>query len=483
MRWKDVDVFRQPLSFLFPPDAHDRLDRLLENDSSLFSQVTFPKVPLRVKTGGYINFDMKIDVVDAESRRLEFFKPGKADAEAAALPTTDMYSFFNFVEKLLESPFDGDLDLTMIDVGALRGGADADLDDAAKKQVREEVEATLKKQAVGGQVGQLDEASYGLLAESGFDEAAFEREMQVVAEKTGISPDKLGIRTDNVQIDDHDISGEQLQKALNHSRGVFLGEVEQEGGLSTLSNVVDGIEHNRRLIQNALKRYNYRTSPRLVNNNTASVSIALLQQGKINLEGKIRQPDEIIVLPDHPDIALAHDVAQLEDLIRVRSKKSADERKKPDFYELCRSTLVQDAFFDKLADILKRTGETAEGVGFRIKGVPPVKRGGVHWDAIQRLADAGHPLWLDRFGDAVVAPEALSCLKGGFIEMPPELMRKLAGHFDGKDMMSKLVETWKALNVGVLSADLPTYELKTTAQELGITISVEDSAEMQEANA
>ncbi|UTW55754.1 hypothetical protein [Kordiimonas sp. SCSIO 12610] len=479
MRWKDVDLFRQPLNFLFPPDAHERLNKLLEIDSDIFKRVTFPKVPLRLKTGGYINFDMKIEALEGETRRLDFYKPGRADTEDTGddVATTDMYSFFNFVEKLLDSPFDEDLDLTMIDSAALRDGAEPNLNEDEKKQVRDEIEHALKKQAVGGQLGQLDEASYGLLTQSGFDEEAFGREMQAVAEKTGISVDQLNIRTDAVKLDDRDLSSEKLHQALNHSRGVFLGEVEDKNGLSTISAVVDGIEHNRNLIAEAIKKYKYRTSPRTINNNVEAVSIAMLQQGKVNLEGQIRRPDEIIILPDHPDIALAHDIAQLEDLVRMRTKRSQHEREKPDFYELCRSTLVQPTFVQKLDAMMQRHGENASLVGFRVKGLPPVKMGGPHWAAIDKLAERGHPLWLDRFGDAVVAPEALKCLHKGFVEMPPSLMKMLAGHFDGKDMMGKLVATWQAMNVGVISADLPDYELKTMAQELGISISVEDAPE------
>jgi EAL domain-containing protein (putative c-di-GMP-specific phosphodiesterase class I) len=104
----------------------------------------------------------------------------------------------------------------------------------------------------------------------------------------------------------------------------------------------------------------------------------------------------------------------------------------------------------------------------------------LHWDAVNRLAGIGHPIWIDRFGDAVVSADGLECLKHGYIELPPSLMRTLAGHFEGKDLMSKLIETWRGLDVTVVAADLPDYELKTLAQELGVTVTVEDSPELSE---
>lgn len=479
MQWKNVDLFRQPLSFLFPADAHSRVDRLLESKSKLFADVIFPQVPIRLKTGGYINFDMKLTELEAGARRLDFYKPGNGDARPVdPKPPADMYSFFNFVEELLNSPYDGDMGLTMISVDGLRDGAG--LSDAEKKAARDEVERGLQAKALGGQVGRLDEASYGLITKGDFDEAAFEREMAIVAEKLDLKPEALSIRAANVEIDDKELSPQQLKQALGHSRGVFLGEIEDGKGLKTLSGVIDGIDHNRGLIERALKKFQYRTSARLVTDNLATASVSQLQQGKINLEGKIRQPDDILVMADHPDLALAHDIAQLEDLIRLRGKRPLEDHIKPDFYELCRSTLIQAEFAEALEKLLKQYSESPSMIGFRVKGLPPVKRGGLHWEALNAFAAKGHPVWIDRFGDAVVAPEALGCLKHGYIELPHTLMKTLAGHFDGKELMGKLIETWRALDVMVVSADLPDYEMKTMAQELGINVSVEDSPEFVE---
>jgi len=478
MRWSDVDLFRQPLSFLFPADAHGRVDRLLESRSKLFENIVFPRVPIRVKTGGYINFDMKMNDLADGQRRLDFFKPGNGETVAASDdPPVDMYSFYNFVEDLLHSPYDGDMGLTMVSVDGLRdGGA---LSDSERTAARAEIEEGLRAKAIGGKLGKLDEASYGLITRGDFDEADFEREMAVVADKLNLDPQDLGARSANVEIDDRDMAPETLKQALNQSRGIFLGEIEDDAGLSSLSNIVSGIEHNRRLIKDALRNYHYRTSERLVTDNIATSSISVLQQGKVNLEGKIRMPDEIIVMADHPDLALEHDLAQLEDMLRVAGQKAEPERRL-EFYEVCRSSCIQERFFDRLEELVVQYALQCDKIGFRIKGLPPVKRGGLHWDAVNRLAGLGHPVWIDRFGDAVVSADGLECLKHGYIELPPSLMRTLAGHFEGKDLMSKLIETWRGLDVTVVAADLPDYELKTLAQELGVTVTVEDSPELSE---
>jgi len=479
MCWKMVDLFRQPLSFLFPADAHGRVDRLLESKSKLLDDIIFPQVPIRVKTGGYINFDMKLIELDAGVRRLDFYKPGNADIiPVDPKPPADMYSFFNFVEELLSSPYEGQMGLTMISIDGLREGTD--LTDAEKTDVRAEIEQGLQEKAIGGHVGKLDEASYGLITKGDFDEVAFEREMAIVAAKLNLKPEVLSARSANVEIDDKELSSQQIKQALGHSRGVFLGEITDEKGLKSLSGVIDGIDHNRRLIERALKKFQYRTSARLVTDNLATISVSQLQQGKINLEGKIRRPDDILIMADHPDLALAHDIAQLEDLIRLRGKRTLAEHMKPDFYELCRSTLIQEAFAEKLENLLDQYKEKPSMIGFRVKGLPPVKRGGLHWTALNAFAAKGHPIWIDRFGDAVLAPEALGCLKHGYVELPHSLMKTLAKHFDGKDLMGKLVKTWRDLDVMVVSADLPDYEMKTMAQELGISVSVEDSAELGE---
>lgn len=478
MRWGDVDLFRQPLSFLFPADAHGRVDRLLESKSRLFENIVFPRVPIRVKTGGYINFDMRMNELEDGSRRLDFYRPGHAiESYAADEPTVDMYSFYNFVEDLLQSPYDGDMGLTMVSVDGLRD--DSALSKAERDAARVEIETGLKEKAIGGKLGRLDEASYGLITRGDFDETAFDREMEQVASRLNLNPADLSARSANVEIDDRNIEPKKLRQALNQSRGIFLGEIESDEELGTLSGVVDGIEHNRRLIEDAISSYHYRLSERLVTDNIATSSISKLQQGKINLEGKIRLPDEILVMADHPDLALVHDAAQLDDLLRMLARAGTADGK-PCFYEVNRSSCIQESFFDQLEQLLSTHGVDRSKIGFRVRGLPPVKRGGLHWDAVNRLSALGHPIWIDRFGDAVVSADGLKCLNGGYIELPPSLMRVLAGHFEGKDLMGQLIETWRTMDVTVVAIDLPDYELKTMAQELGVTVTVEDSPELAE---
>ncbi len=474
LQWKDVDVFRRPLSFLFPPDAHGRVDRLVAS-KTIMENVVFPSVPVRFKPGGFINFDMKMKEMSAGKRHLEFYKPGGASVNKneSSQSNTDMYSFFNFVERLLDSPFDGDLDMTMIEVEALR---DEMLSEEEKKAVRNEVEENLKTHAVGGELGQLDEASYGLIVSGGFDEEAFEAELVKVAENLDIDPALMGIRSANVTIDDRDLEPETLRTALSHSRGLFVGEVEGDmAALESLTAVVDGVNHNRNLVLDAIKKYQFRISERLMMDNVASISVAALQQGKVNIDGRLRLPDEIIVLPDHPDIALEHDLAQLDEFSRVRAHRKAEDQDRPDFYELCRSCLVQDAFLGGLKDILDRHSLPAEKLGFRLKGMPPSKRGGPHWQAAKSLIEAGHPVWLDRFGDAVTDPSLYDFLQGGYVELPAEILSRLSNHFDGADIMSALIEKWQANSVGVLMVDLKNIKLKTLAQEMGVRLSVLDS--------
>ncbi len=474
MQWSDVDLFRRPLNFLFPADASDRLDRLLDHDSNTLTNVRFPRVPLRVKTGGYINFDMKMAQTGPDERRLDFYKPNREPGGPSTTPNepaADMESFFTFVEELLASPFNEDIELTMVSVDALKEESSLSQDD--RNTARESIEEKLQSKAVGGKLGKLDDASYGLVTSGGWDEEAFDREMAVVAEKLNLAPALLAAKSANIDLDDRTLPSDKLHQALNHSKNVFLGEVEQTEELNKLSDVVDGIEHNRNLILDALKRYSYRVSSRTIFDTKASSMLAQLQQGKVNLEGHIRSPDEILVMADHPDLSIKHDLAQLEDLIRMRVRRPESDRLKPDFYELCRSTLIQEEFLTELRATLTKHGEKAQNIGFRIKGMPPVKHAGLHWEALNKISAEGHPVWIDRFGDVVVAPEALNCLKSGYIEIPTPLLRKLSEHNDGSTLLTQLIATWRKLYVGVISADL-NDQLKIYSQELGITIALED---------
>lgn len=478
LRWENIDLFMQPLSFIFPPDAHGRVDALFESTGN-FEDVIFPKVPLRYKPGGYINFDMKIFRHDDETSRLEFYKPGSI--ENAEVATADMYSFFNFVGELLNSPLEGNIAVNMIEVEGLKAGSD--ISPADQEILRDKVEGELKQKAVGGKIGKLDEASYGLLSGGDFDEVAFEKELEAAASKLNISPEVLGVRSAKVKIDDREIDPATLKMALSHSRSIFLGEIDSDDELDNLSDVISGIQHNCNLVNDAIKKFQFMVISRQVNDITKSESRAVLQQGKVNIDGRLTLPGKLIVLYDHPDIAYAHDMAQLDEMLRVIKfaiKSNPDTHYndgKLDYYELCRSTLLNVHFINDLSAILKKHEQATSMLGFRILEMPPSKKGGAHWDTMRKLDGLGHSLWIDRFGDAVIDDSLMKLLHNGYVEMPLQVMKKLSGHFDGKDMMSQLVGTWREKGVGVVAADLPDIKMKQLAHDIGIRHNLEDAPE------
>ena len=478
LRWQNIDLFMQPLSFIFPPDAHGRVDSLFENTGN-FKDVVFPKVPLRFKPGGYINFDMKIFEHEDGTSRLEFYKPGIV--ENADVATADMYSFFNFVGELLNSPLEGDIAVNMIEVEGLKAGSG--LSDDEQTALRGKVESELKKKAVGGKVGKLDEASYGLLSGGDFDEVAFEKELEAAAVKLNISPDSLGIRAAKVKIDDREIDPATLKMALSHSRSIFLGEIDSDDELDNLSDVISGIQHNCNLVNDAIKKFQFMVISRQINDITKSESRAVLQQGKVNIDGRLTLPGKLIVMYDHPDIAYSHDMAQIDEMLRVIKfaiKSNPDVHYndgKLDYYELCRSTLLNDKFIPDLTALMKKHEQPTSMLGFRILEMPPSKKGGVHWDTMRKLDALDHSLWIDRFGDAVIDDSLMKLLHSGYVEMPLQVMKKLAGHFDGKDMMSQLVDTWRDKGVGVVAADLPDIKMKQLAHDIGIKLNLDDAPE------
>lgn len=478
LRWQNIDLFMQPLSYIFPPDAHGRVDALFESTGN-FEDVVFPKVPLRYKPGGYINFDMKLVRHDDGTASLEFYKPGVVENTEVA--TADMYSFFNFVGELLNSPLEGDLAVNMIEVEGLKAGSGISPED--QDILRDKVEDQLKSKAVGGKIGKLDEASYGLLSGGDFDEVAFEKELEAAAAKLNIAPEALGVRAAKIKIDDREIDPATLKMALSHSRSIFLGEIDSDEELGDLSDVISGIQHNCNLVTDAIKKFQYMVISRQIYDAKESVSRAVLQQGKVNVDGRITLPGKLIVLYDHPDIAYSHDMAQIDEMMRVikfaiNSNPNVQYNDgKLDYYELCRSTLLNGNFIKDLSIILQKHGQATSMIGFRVLEMPPAKKGGVHWDTLRKLEALGHSLWIDRFGDAVIDDSLMKLLEGGYVEMPLQVMKKLAGHFDGKDMMAQLVATWGSKGVGVVAADLPDIKMKQLAHDIGIKLNLEDAPE------
>lgn len=477
--WKEFDLFRQPVEFLFPPDAHGRMQKLFTSKRKLDS-IIFPKVPLRYHAGGYINFDMSIDYLDAGEWRLNFYKSGltshterppNALSAKDALPAQDMVNFFDFVQDVLESPFDGDMDMAMVEVSGLK--EDSTLDEAKKADLRQEVESELKKQAMGGRIGKVDTATYSLLTSGGFEEEDFEAEMISAAKAMGLSAEDVGIRSQSVTIDDRTMPAEQVKQALGQVAKAFTGEVEPVEGATTLSAVVTGIQHHRNLINKALGSYAFRAGKRLVSFAATGERFTLLYEGKVSIDSTLRRPDSLINMIDHADLALKHDVAQLDEILRLK----AHNKKEKDvlvFYDLCRASLLSPSFHVDILDKAKKAGLSPETIGFRVLGMPPIKRGGAYWEKLFKLKEAGFRLWVDRFGDAVIDDKLADLVSGGVIEMPQALLKKLSDHYDGKELIQRLVKVWTGQSVWVVSQDYSEEKWKRRSIEAGIEVYLSD---------
>ena len=471
LKWRATDIFGRPFSYILPVDAHDRVQKLFE-EGALLEGVVFPRVPLRFKPGGFINFDMKMTRLEEDNQiRLDFYKPSVGEGDTAK-DAVDTDTFFTFVEQMIASPYEGELDLTMVDVSGLRDDA---ISDAAGKDaeyaLRSSIEKALKAEAVGGTIGRLDDASYALLSAGDFDKAEFEAEIAEVAKGLDIDEEAVGLRSGNITIDDRDVSAESVQRALNHARGVFLGEIESKDDHNSLSDVISGIEHHRRLIRDAIDAYKYRCSEREIRDGEhGNRLVSKLQEGKVVIDGWIRSPDELIVMKDHPDLASLHDLKQLDEMIRMRMRANDDDRRVRDFYGLNIAALLSDGFFEELQEIFVRHGELRELVGFRLRGLPAAGVGGESWAALKKLIDLGHRVWIDRFSDVVTDQEKPGWLKDGFVEMPRAMMDRLIEHPDGAALIRDLIKVWGESGVSVIAADLITYKRRVVANSLGIRI-------------
>ncbi|WND02476.1 EAL domain-containing protein [Temperatibacter marinus] len=468
--WEEYDLFRQPVEFLFPPDAHSRLQKLLAAERKL-DHVVFPKVPLRYHAGGYINFDMQITSNDDGSWLFEFFKVAKGSGQptpsAEHIPAQEIYAFFDFVQAVLESPYEGDLDMAMIQVSGLREGAGLSPDQ--REKVRDTVEEELKNQAIGGRIGQVDEATYSLLTGGDFHEELFHEEVENAAKSLGLSLEELGVKSRTVAIDDPTLPADQMQKALSQATFAFSGHIDDMADARSITEVVSGIEHHVNLIKAALNAYGYRIGKRQASYAVAGQKFAFLLEGKVDIDGHFRRPDELINLVDHADLALEHDLKQIEEVLRQLAVQKDSSQDKI-FYDLCRSCLLVPDFHERLNDLLEKYLIMPSQIGLRIMGVPPIKRGGPHWQTIKRIRKKGILLWTDRFGDAVTDEELAPLLKEGVIEMPASLLKKLISHFDGKDLITQLVKVWQSKSVWVVLENIEDEKWKRQALEAGIEI-------------
>ena len=479
--WRPEQIFGLPLSHLLPFDAQSRMELLWENDGFL-NGLTLPKVPLRHANGaGYINFDMLVSVDEASGdRRLDVFKPAQGQAGAADEPAEEPLGteeFFAFVDSVVRGEGDGATDLAMVDIAGLReGGLGTKLGAEKEAALTAGIEAAIRDKALDGKVGRIDEAAYAFLTEDSFDREELERELAAAAKQLQVNVDDLGLKTKGLEIDQRDLDSDTLKQALNHARGVFLGEIDGRDD-QTLSDVIDGVEHHRRLIRDALDAHKYRTTPREVRDGRTNVRIAVLHQPKVLIDNRIRFADELIVLRDHPDLAARHDLTILAEFLRLRTLAEDKERRVPGMFELCVVNLKRTEYISEIIE-LSRSSQIRPGeIGFRIRLMPSLRGGGAAWGGFNRLAEAGFPLWIDRFADVVTDENLMLKVTGGMVELSARTLDRIAQHPEGKALTIRLIETWRRKGVTLLSADLVNYERKELAQKLGLTVALADPVE------
>ena len=474
--WRPEQIFGLPLSHLLPFDAQSRMELLWENDGFL-NGLTLPKVPLRHANGaGYINFDMQVSVDEASGdRRLDVFKP--AQESAAEEPMEEPLGteeFFDFVDSVVRGEGDGAKDLAMVDVAGLReGGLGAKLGAEKEAALTAGIEAAIRDKALDGKVGKIDEAAYAFLTEDSFDREELERELAAAAKQLQVNADDLGLKTKGLEIDQRDLDSDTLKQALNHARGVFLGEIDGRDD-QTLSDVIDGVEHHRRLIRDALDAHKHRTTPREVRDGRTNVRLAVLHQPKVLIDNRIRFADELIVLRDHPDLAAKHDLTIFAEFLRLRTLAEDKERRVPGMFELCFVNLKNAEYISEIIDLFRSKKIRPGEIGFRIRLMPSLRGGGAAWDGFRRLARAGFPLWIDRFGDVVTDEDLMHQVTGGMVELSARTLDRIAAHPEGKALTIRLIETWRRKGVTLLSADLVKYERKELAQKLGLTVALAD---------
>ncbi len=469
--WKAEDVFGLAFSTLLPLDAQNRMDMLWEKAAEL-DGVTMPRVPLRHQSGnGYINFDIGI-AADADAIALTVFKPAKTAAKEPVPEPEDTEAFFAFVESVVNGGEAGAAGLAMVNMPGLVDGS-VSADKAA--ELRAGIEDTLRQKAVGGKIGRLDDAAYAFLTEDKFDQEELEKDIAKTTKRLEVNAAELGLVTQGLEVDQKNIDPKVLRNALNHARGVFLGEVEGREE-HTLTDMINGIEHHRRLILSALKEHGFRTTPREIRDGRTNTQIGVLHQPKMIIDTKIRFAGDLIVLRDHADVAAEHDLTIFTEFLRLFSLQEDEKRaRRPRaFFELCVVNLADAGFIGKLLTLTSQYAQDARGLGFRIRHLPSLRAGGAAWQGLDRLVEAGFFAWIDRFADVVTDEGLMQKVQGGMVEVSAKFLDRIAGHPDGRGLTMQLIDVWQSKGVTLLSADLETDERKLLAHELGLYIALAD---------
>ncbi|NKB56431.1 MAG: EAL domain-containing protein [Alphaproteobacteria bacterium] len=351
--------------------------------------------------------------------------------------------------------------MVMLDFDGLRAPElAAKLGEDGARKVRAAIERALATTAIDGQIGQLGEASYGVLraADSGMDEIV--AAAVAAADALGVSESDLGIRLESVKLDGTETDPDTLNRQLSHVCNKFQQVVRSDGtfGLDELNKVEADIDEAVKSVEFALERGNVTVTARNVwGLQSGDVSFQLVQ-GALIIDEESVPADRLLVLADHPQLCARYDRAVVEAAVETLSG----------------ATVVIDIGLPTLesgeaARIGAEHSLAGRFIGFRPLEMDITNKRSLAVRELDQLLKAGIVVWLADFSTAIPRTRQL---RGAYVEVAATFLREISARPDNDTLLSSLLDVWHEVEVSLVAVNLDTKDLASLANKLGIAYGV-----------
>lgn len=460
---EDKEICANPLYDLFNEEDKATIKAAL-GDASAGKKAKLLGVPVRVEGTHQPRFDISIESGGPEKFYVFFIM---AAGEVAPVKPESKEHFLASIAKQSGAANDAPAgQMVMVEFAGLRSPeVISELGEDGVVKLRTGLEHALAGASEDGQIGQLDESSYGVLGASDGNPEDVLNAAVAAADALGVDAEALGARVESIALDGEETDPDALNQQLSHVCNKFEQTAQSGGtfGLDKLSKVAVEIDEAVKFVEMALERGDITVMSREVRRLQSGDVAFLMMRGALVLGEQTIPVERLLVLADHPALCTRYDSAIIEAAAEAFPK----------------AMIVVDIGLPTLdsgeaARIGAEHSLKGRFLGFRPEGIDINAKRSRSMHEVDQLLKAGFSVWFTNFSAAIAKSREL---RGAYVEIAASFLRDIIAAPERNTLMSGLLKVWQEVDVNLVAINLDTDELRSFAHQLGIAYGVGDAAD------
>lgn len=459
----DEEICAKPLYDLFNDEDKAVIKAALK-DASAGKKAKLSGVLVRVEGTHQPRFDISIESGGGEKFYVFFIM---AAGEVAPVKTESKEQFLASVAEQSGAANDAPAGrMVMVDFAGLRSAELlSNLGEDGVVKLRAGLEQALSGASADGQIGQLDESSYGVLSASDEKDEDVLNAAVAAADALGVDAEALGARVESIALDGEETDPDALNQQLSHVCNKFEQTVQSGDafGLKKLSKVAVEIDEAVKFVEMALESGGITVTSREVRRLQSGDVAFQMVQGALIVGEQTIPVERLLVLADHPALCARYDSAVIEAAAKAFPK----------------AMIVVDIGLPTLesgeaARIGAEQSLKGRFLGFRPKGIDINAKRSRAMHQADQILKAGSSVWFSNFSTAIAKSRQL---RGAYVEIAASFLSDIIAEPERNTLMSGLLKVWQEVDVNLVAVDLDTDELRSFAHQLGVAYGVGEAAD------